>query len=784
MTLGDYHARYFYQSLEGLQQLANLPIKKLVFVDSMPDGNQSIDLSPISGFKTLESLHLESIKADDLTPLLSLKNLQELYLDTSVKQPFQTLYQIKGLQKVTLSGGRINSLLGIEKMPQLQYVDLENTGISNYDLLMNAPQLKGLGINEVKENIGFLSALKNLESLVLITSKPLSIKNEWLKMPNLRKLSLFGISLDGYNFMNDTPNLEQLTIKRTNLPEPLFHEVTSPLTKLTNLSLYADKLKTIAGAERFSSLFPSLQSLDLSQNEIKDLSNLVNTDTPFSQLKDINLFENKIIDVNTLGVHANLFPNLAHLDIGTNYVFSVKDLALLPALTAVESSYNFIDDTNRENPKAFSQGAQYTLIPPKPYTMRIGEGSEPDYVEEAGLWTKTLNPDDLIVTSSDPSVVEVVDGVNLYAKKQGTAKITYSILGSKSPYLSLSFDMDVSSDIYKPYPVSPYHNVTDQSKQLQGRGNIGDTIKVGINGKIVGIQSLTKSPFFAIELPNLKGVKEIELWSVSRDGVSSDVSKIPVSRLTPPAQPTIDPISDQTLYVTGKAEPNTEIHLKTDDPNYHLLDNTTIFVKADGTFKAHIGKQLPGIKIYFTVIDRASGAESKPTIMTVEDKTPPETPVINNVTSESTYITGNTEARASVLLYKQSKYFATAVADKAGHFKQKISKPAPGTIFTAKAKDKAGNISKSVKKVALDKTPPPAPMVNRVSSKSIYLTGKAEAYSTVIVKVNSKQIGSTKADRKGNFKVKTKKQKRGTIYMVYAKDRAGNIGKAKKVKSY
>ncbi|WP_258523695.1 Ig-like domain-containing protein [Priestia megaterium] len=56
------------------------------------------------------------------------------------------------------------------------------------------------------------------------------------------------------------------------------------------------------------------------------------------------------------------------------------------------------------------------------------------------------------------------------------------------------------------------------------------------------------------------------------------------------------------------------------------------------------------------------------------------------------------------------------------------------------AADAANNTSKATTVKVSDKTPPAAPSVNAVTTKSTAVTGKAEANSTVTVTVNKKAL--------------------------------------------
>ncbi|MED4206272.1 Ig-like domain-containing protein [Neobacillus mesonae] len=80
----------------------------------------------------------------------------------------------------------------------------------------------------------------------------------------------------------------------------------------------------------------------------------------------------------------------------------------------------------------------------------------------------------------------------------------------------------------------------------------------------------------------------------------------------------------------------------------------------------------------------------------------------------------------------------------------------------------------------IDVKAPVISKVNTVSDKSTNVTGKTEAKATVTVTIGSKKYSRT-ADTKGNFNIPVPKQKAGTKISITAKDKAGNVSKAKSV---
>ncbi|WP_052404742.1 Ig-like domain-containing protein [Bacillus rubiinfantis] len=98
------------------------------------------------------------------------------------------------------------------------------------------------------------------------------------------------------------------------------------------------------------------------------------------------------------------------------------------------------------------------------------------------------------------------------------------------------------------------------------------------------------------------------------------------------------------------------------------------------------------------------------------------------------------------------------------------------------ATDKAGNkITSKIKITNIDKTSPKKPNVNKVTTKSKTITGKAEKHSTVYLYKTGKIIKKATVNSKGNFSLKISKQKKGTALTFFVKDKAGNKSKSIKV---
>ncbi|MGG3832877.1 Ig-like domain-containing protein [Geobacillus thermocatenulatus] len=159
----------------------------------------------------------------------------------------------------------------------------------------------------------------------------------------------------------------------------------------------------------------------------------------------------------------------------------------------------------------------------------------------------------------------------------------------------------------------------------------------------------------------------------------------------------------------------------------------------------------------------------------------PAPPTVNLVSNKSNVVTGKTVPNGTVSVKINSKVY-NGKSDSKGLFSIKIPTQNAGTKLYIMVKDKFGDTSKERVVVVVDRIPPTAPIVNSITSKSKVITGKAEANSTVIAYVANQKIGSAKVDQYGNYVMKIKPQKAGTLIRVISVDRAGNKSTAEVVK--
>ncbi|MDY0407106.1 S8 family serine peptidase [Virgibacillus sp. 179-BFC.A HS] len=239
----------------------------------------------------------------------------------------------------------------------------------------------------------------------------------------------------------------------------------------------------------------------------------------------------------------------------------------------------------------------------------------------------------------------------------------------------------------------------------------------------------------------------------------------------------VNTLKDNMNTVTGTAKKGTIIEVKN---GKQVLGKAT--ADKNGKFTVKIKKvQRAGSLLHITGSD-AKGIAKTSMKVVVKKGTPPPAPKVKTVSNKSTAVTGNTLANLDVKIKNKSKkVIASGKANSKGAFKIKIKKQKAGSTLYVTVTDLAKRQSKATKVVVKDKIPPQAPKVSSVTDRDTIVKGKTEAQATVTVQHKGKKLGSKKADKKGNFQVKIKKQKKGSVLYITAKDKAGNVSKAKKV---
>ena len=396
-----------------------------------------------------------------------------------------------------------------------------------------------------------------------------------------------------------------------------------------------------------------------------------------------------------------------------------------------------------------------------------------------------------VVTTGDVQfrkTPEVTEGNKLGTLKKGTVlTIRGNHMFDKRTYVENQFvwypvkkssgENGYVSSAYLAKTIFTVNKVTDQSTKVTGNVAKGYSITVSGSDKVKnrGISSAQQNYSLAISSKLKQGTK-LTFTLKDANGLVHQKKTISVTDGTPPSKPKVNTIDDNDIVIKGNAEKGSMVYA-------HVNGKSIGSAKADGktgNYNIKISKQKAGTKVLVKAKD-AAGNFSSGNTLTVIDKTPPGKPKVNTIDDNDTTIKGTAEKGSRVYAYVSGKSIGNAKASSSGTYSIKITKKKAGTKIILKAKDAAGNYSSGRTMTVVDKTPPAAPKVNKVTSKTTKVTGTAEKNGTVKVYRGSTHLKTATVNAKGSYSLAIKAQKKGTVLSVYAYDKAKNKSKPTKV---
>ncbi|MDM5305979.1 Ig-like domain-containing protein [Peribacillus frigoritolerans] len=322
--------------------------------------------------------------------------------------------------------------------------------------------------------------------------------------------------------------------------------------------------------------------------------------------------------------------------------------------------------------------------------------------------------------------------------------------------------------------VPSVNGITDKSTNVTGKAEAESTLTVKAGTKGIGTAKASTLGTYTVSIPKQKAGTKLTVTATDEAGNTSAAKEIMVKDVTAPSTPTVNAVYDNAMVITGKAETNAKV--------YAWVGSKKIgeATAKNSAFSIKIAKQKAGTSILVYAVDVAGNKSASKSVKVI-DKTAPSAPIVNTVYDYATAITGKAETNAKVYAMVGTKKIGEATS-KSGSYTMKISKQKAGTSIVVYAKDASGNKSSSRAVKVIDKTAPPVPTVNKITSKTVTVTGKSEKGASIYIYNGSKKIGQGVVDSRGNYKVKIKAQKKGSTIKVYAQDRSGNKSKSKTTK--
>lgn len=325
-------------------------------------------------------------------------------------------------------------------------------------------------------------------------------------------------------------------------------------------------------------------------------------------------------------------------------------------------------------------------------------------------------------------------------------------------------------------PESPLiDTVNSRSEKITGTAERDSIILIKSGEQIIGEGITDVHGAFLINIAKQKDGTKLSITSMDASHNISEAIEIMVEDATPPILFKVDEITDHTTVVSGLTEPGATVRVYS-----RYMNSEGSKADKNGRFKVMIRKQRSGEEVSVYAFDE-KGNMSLPSKFKVLDRTAPSIPSSNQISDKTLILYGHSETNSKVSVKHGTKILGTTIAKK-GNYSIKIPKQKAGVKLSLYAVDASGNQSRIKQISVLDRTAPSSPFVNRVSSKSTTVSGRAENYTSVLIYVKSNLVAKGAVSSKGNFKVKIKKQKKGTVLTFYVIDKSSNKSKAKIVK--
>ncbi|MCG3402339.1 YSIRK-type signal peptide-containing protein [Staphylococcus massiliensis] len=352
-----------------------------------------------------------------------------------------------------------------------------------------------------------------------------------------------------------------------------------------------------------------------------------------------------------------------------------------------------------------------------------------------------------IVNEDGSYVVSIPEGIDLIGGETLPVKVT-DASGNESNETTTTV-----TDTTKP-SVPTIDPITSEDTQITGTAEPGSTVTVTFPDGSIATGETDETGHYVISIPpakDLEGGEVLPVISTDKNGYSSDEAIITVTDQTAPDAPTINPVNSEDTQITGTAEPGSTVTVTFPDGTTGTAttdDNGNYVIEIPPTVDLTGGETLP-----VTATD-TSNNQSETSTVTVSDKTSPETPTVNPITSEDSQITGTTEPGSTVTVTFPDGTTSTTTTDENGNYVIDIPEGTDlegSETISVTATDKDGNQSETATTTVVDKTAPEAPTINPVTSEDTQVTGTAEPGTTVTVVFPDGTTGSTTTDENGNY---------------------------------
>ncbi|APH03548.1 Ig-like domain-containing protein [Bacillus weihaiensis] len=329
-------------------------------------------------------------------------------------------------------------------------------------------------------------------------------------------------------------------------------------------------------------------------------------------------------------------------------------------------------------------------------------------------------------------------------------------------------------------PAKPTVNqIGDNTTTVSGKAEINSTVYVKAGSTLIGSGKVSSTGSYSIPMKTrLKAGTGVMVYAQDPSGNKSQMVTMTVLDKTAPAKPKVGAVGDNTATVSGTAEVGTTVYVKLGDTQLGKA-----IAASSGAFSIKMSAKQKATKVLTLYAVDSAGNKSSTIATTVLDKTAPSKPTVKTIGDNTTTVTGTAEASSTLYIKSGTTLIGKGTVTSKGTYSIKLTKKQKaGHSLSIYAIDKAGNKSSTLTTKVVDRTPPQTPIINKVSSKTTYVKGKAEKGAALYVYKGSNYLGKATVTSTGAYSVKIKAQKKGTTLTIYAKDKSGNKSPKKYVK--
>ncbi|MFO3689774.1 Ig-like domain-containing protein, partial [Staphylococcus felis] len=298
---------------------------------------------------------------------------------------------------------------------------------------------------------------------------------------------------------------------------------------------------------------------------------------------------------------------------------------------------------------------------------------------------------------------------------------------------------------------------------ITGTGEAGSTVTVTFPDGTTATGTVNEEGRYEVKIPDTVGLKDgetIKVTSTDEAGNQSEATSTTVEDQTAPEAPTVDPVTSKATVITGTGEAGSTVTVTFPDGI-----TATGIVDEEGHYEVKVpdAVDLKGGEVLTVTSTDGAGNTSEETTTTVEDKSAPEEPTVDPVTSETEVITGTGEAGSTVTVTFPDGTPATGTVDEEGHYEVKVPDTVGlkgGETIKVTLTDSSGNVSKPTEIVVaqdhsgMQNRPPKTDGPTSPGTSDAVITGVGKPGSTVIVTFpdGTTTTGIVKAD--GSYEVK------------------------------